>query len=249
MGKEQIIIDKKECPICTRSVLSARGMTEKQGTVGLWYMCSCGVMFNNEVPKNEPKDKEEFKQYDDFKEYELVSVQAARMYAPIIEELTMGRKFFDVGFGRYNNINFFKKRGWVTFGIDHNKDIESTDRIYNDNFETTDKLYSSTYDVVWMSHIFEKFKDPLFALGKAKQILQSNGVLYIATPDIDFLHSKPASDWTHWNTEDNNVMWNERSLKRELEKMGFNIIMCRRNYYSRFGFYNDIHLIAQKIYF
>jgi SAM-dependent methyltransferase len=251
MTTKQIIVENKNCPICGRPTIHAKAISETGASddAGLFYYCSCGVIFNNDIPKSDPLDKDDFVKYDTFKEYDLVSVQAARIYAPFIEELTMGRKMLDIGFCRYNNINFLKKRGWVTFGIEKNKDIEPTDRIIVDDFETTDKLYSNTYDLVWLSHVLEKFKDPISALRKIKEILQNNGVLYIATPDIDFLYNKPSGEWTHWNKKENNIMFNSRSLTMELEKIGFYVVMCRRNYYSRFGFYNDLHLIAQKIYF
>lgn len=245
-----MIVNKKKCPVCGRDVLWAKALSE-DGTakgVGVWYICCCGVIFNQNPP-HRILDKTYIEKYKSQKQYEEIAKLPVRVYAPIIEELTMGRKMLDVGFCAEDTMNAFKKRGWVTFGIDNNKDIEPNKRIYNEDFEKTESLYKATYDLVWMGHVLEKFKDPLSALWKTRDILQNNGVLYISTPDIDFLHSKPHQDWTHWNKDDNNIMWNKMSLTRELERLGFEIIMCRRNYYSRFGFYHDLHIIAQKIYF
>jgi predicted SAM-dependent methyltransferase len=137
----------------------------------------------------------------------------------------------------------------VTFGIEDHEAAQETKRLFKANFEETEQLYKNTYDLVWMGHVLEKFRDPLSALWKVREILQSNGVLFISTPDIDFLYSKPHGEWTHWNKSENNIMWSSRSLKRELERLGFTIIVCRRNYYSRYGFYHDVHIIAQKTYF
>jgi len=248
---EKIIVDKRCCPVCGRPTVLAKAISETGDPkdAGLWYYCICGIIFNKDFPDPEPKTEEYLKKYRDFKEYELIAKQPVRIYAPIIEELTMGRKMLDIGFGTGKNMEYFKERGWVSFGIEKNKDTKETDRIIKDDFESTDKLYKSTYDLVWMSHVLEKFKDPLSALYKARELLQENGVLYIATPDIDFLYGKPSGEWTHWNKSDNHILWNTRSVKRELERIGFNIVMCRRNYYSRFGFYHDLHLIAQRIYF
>ena len=248
---EQIVVDKKACPICNRATIQAKAISETGDAkdAGLWYYCSCGVIFNGDVPNPDPLDKEYIKLYEEKKEGELVFIQPARVYSPLIEELTIGRKLLDVGFCVPYNMKFFQERGWVTFGVDNNKDIEITDRIFNEDFESNDRIHNDTYDCVWMSHVLEKFKDPLAALLKAREILTSTGVLYIATPDIDFLYSKPAGEWTHWDRKGNNVLWSTRSLKRELERIGFEVVMCRRNYYSRFGFYHNIHLIAQKIYF
>jgi SAM-dependent methyltransferase len=247
---EKIIVDKTSCPVCTRPTIRAKAISETGDPkdAGLWYFCLCGVIFNSKTPSVAPKDKTYIKQYNEFKEYELVSKESSRVYGPIIEELTMGRKMLDVGFCTEHNINHFKERGWVTFGIDNNKDIKETDRIINDDFEKTERLYKSTYDLVFMGHVLEKFRDPLSALFKAREILQSNGVLYVSTPDNDFLYSEPPAEWTHWNKKENNILWNKRSLTRELERIGFNIVMVRRNYHSRWGFYHDLHIIAQKVY-
>lgn len=206
-------------------------------------------MFNADFDEPVQKDKAYIEKYYEFKEYDMIAVQPGRIYAPLIEELTMGRKMLDVGYCTPHNIDFFKARGWVAFGVESNEEAPETNRLMKDDFEKTEDLYKSSYDCVWMGHVLEKFKDPLSALFKTREILQSNGVLYISTPDSDFLYSKPPGEWTHWNKEENNIIWNERSLKRELERIGFNVVMCRRNYYSRFGFYHDLHIIAQKVYF
>ena len=251
MASEQRIVNKKNCPVCGRDVLLAKAISETGNAkdAGLWYWCSCGVIYNETIPKREPKDKEYLAKYIDAKQYDEKAKLPVRVYAPIIEELTMGRKALDVGYCVPNTMQALKERGWVTFGIDNNKDSEESDRLIKDDFETTEKLYKNTYDLVWMGHVLEKFKDPLSALWRTRDILQNNGVLYISTPDIDFLYSKPHGEWTHWNKEDNNIMWSERSLRRELERLGLNIIVCRRNYYSRYGFYHDLHVICQKTYF
>jgi len=44
-------------------------------------------------------------------------------------------------------------------------------------------------------------------------------------------------------------MWNKESLVRELERLGFEVIMARSNFSARFGYYFDLHIIAQKTYF
>jgi hypothetical protein len=48
---------------------------------------------------------------------------------------------------------------------------------------------------------------------------------------------------------EHNIMWTESALKRELERLGFKIIMSRRNYASRFMKWYDLQVIAQKNYF
>ncbi len=241
----------KSCPICTRPSILARSVaeSEKIEDAGLWYYCSCGVIFQKDSPEPVIKDKQYIENHNVVKEYEDISIELGRTYAPIIEQITYGRKMLDVGFGTDNNMQFFKERGWITFGIETNKDTEESERIIKSDFETTDKLYKENYDLVWMAHVLEKFRNPIFGLERAREILSDGGVLFIATPDIEFQYSTPLPEWQHWKRKENYVMWSEKALCRELEKLGFNIITKYRNYYKRFGYYHNLHIIAQKIYY
>ena len=245
-----LTVNKTICPLCGRATIKANAIAQTANIedAGLWYHCSCGIIFNSEIP-NHRDNKEDIKVMTGMKEYPLPLVQSARVYAPLIEELTLSRKMLDVGFQTEANMDFFKERGWVPFGIDNNKYISRGKRIIKDNFETYENFCKEEFDLVWMGHVVEKFKDPIKAILHARTILKENGVLFLSTPDIDFLFSKTFREWQHWDKDRNYIMFNETSIKRELERMGFKVIMSRRNYFSRFGHFHDIHLIAQKVYF
>jgi len=248
MTKDNVVHGKK-CPICQRPTLYAARVAEdkEQKKTALWYRCLCGIMFQEEPPKKVQHDKAFIDAHYKLKEHEYISIHAARMYANLVEELTYGRKLLDVGYCTPDVINYFSNRGWIAYGIDLNKDIKESWNIMKGDFETKE-LYSNTYDVVWMSFVLEQLHDPIVALKKVYNILQNDGVLYIATPDIDFLYTDP-QQWPHWRRDDNYVMWSTQALKRELERIGFEIRLNRRNFASRFGYYHDIQLICQKIYF
>ena len=247
----RVAVYPKGCPICGRKSVDASSIAESAdiNDAGLWYECSCGIIFQSVIPEPVIKDKQFIENHIKVKEYDAIGKHPAFVYAPMIEELTFGRKMLEVGYGTGSIIKYMKKRGWITFGIETNSDAEENDRLFKDSFETTDRLYQKTYDLVWMSFVLEQFKDPLGALHKAKQILQENGVLYIATPDIDFLHSDPKVMWPHWRRKEHYIMWSQRALCRELEKLGFNIIYAWRNPHTRWGYYHSLHIIAQRVYY
>lgn len=247
----KVPVYKQNCPVCGRPTILARSVAESHDIddSALWYFCLCGVVFQEKPHVPELKDNQYILNHKEIKEYDDISIHLGKTYGSIIEEATYGRKMLDVGFSVPNNMNFFKERGWITWGIDNNKDIKETDYIINDDFETTEKLYKGQFDLVWMAHILEKFQDPIRAIYKAKEILEEGGVLFIETPDIDFMHTMNMSDWQHWKRKENYIMWSERALCRELEKAGFNILVKYRNYYKRFGYYHNLHIVAQKIYY
>lgn len=248
--KQQMPVYLRKCPISGKPTLSAVRVIEdgNEENIGLWYKSPAGVIFQSDKPDKRDKDVKYIEAHSKVKENEEVYIHSARTYVNVIEELTYGRKLLDVGFCTPHVMDFFSKRGWISFGMDFNKDTEETDRIMKADFEKTTEIYERTYDLVWMSFVLEQFDDPLASLVKAHKVLQDDGVIFISTPDIDFLYNEPNS-WSHWRSGEHNIMWSEDALCRELEKIGFKIIVKRRNFASRFGYHHDLQIVAQKSFF
>ena len=236
------------CPICSIDTNTALRIVSKEDGDSDWYFCTCGVVFQKDKPGHGHYDDKYIGQYAGAKEADLIQVHAAKTFAPIIEELTYGRKMLDVGFNLPQNMHFFRERGWVTTGLDINPTFKGESSILTGNFETYCE-FKQEYDLIWMSHVFEHFDDPINALKKCRELLSETGVLYLSTPDIDFMSKTGTSNWPHWTKNEHYIMWNLRSLVRELERLDFNVVLKRRNYSSRFTSWFDIQLIAQKKYF
>jgi len=266
--------DKKElkdvvypdrCPICGITSSYAYHVCEKaEGEPHRWTRCQCGVIFQDKFPDiTDVYNAEYMKTYRHMKEGDTRLIHAARTYAPLIEELTYGRMMLDVGCAMPDNMKYFTDRGWLTWGIDINTDTPDLKNIFRGNFETADfdidikdeKLKAELgrvrreFDLVWMSHVLEHFKDPVGAMKKAYDLLGETGVLFISTPDIDFINKTGVGGFPHFHANEHYTLWSEQSLKRELEKIGFKVVMCRRNFASRFQSWYDVHIIAQKNYF
>jgi hypothetical protein len=45
------------------------------------------------------------------------------------------------------------------------------------------------------------------------------------------------------------TLWNKQSIVRELERLGFEVIVAKRNFKASYSNYYDVHIIAQKRYF
>lgn len=261
----------RACPICGVSTGYIYVVNEGESDkVGNWYKCQNGIIFQGEAPDQPTDNAEQVVAYgganvgsiqeEAIRQVKSKSQHAGRTYAPLIEELTYGRMMLDVGFCADHNMELFKERGWLTWGIDINQAVDHKSNIFVGDFETADfdlkgkdfkkKLGVETvkreFDLIWMSHVFEHFKNPIAVLQKAYELLSETGVLYIATPEIDFLHKTGVPGWRHWKKDEHYILWSERALKRELERVGFNVIMARRNFSSRFVSWYDVHIIAQK---
>jgi SAM-dependent methyltransferase len=247
----EVKIDTKvyphDCPVCGMSTNYTYGIDDGKDK-SAWYRCNCGVIFQKDLPVHGCYDEEYVKGYADFKDVDLVQTHAARAYASLIEELTYGRRMLDVGFNLPQNMNYFKDRGWITQGIDINPTFKDSKNIFVGDFAKYEKLHPE-YSLIWMSHVLEHFENPIGVLQKAKDLLVEDGVLYISTPDIEFMNKTGVSGWPHWNKREHYVMWSLDALVRELERLGFKIIMKRRNFSSRFVAWFDLQILCQRNYF
>lgn len=255
----------KHCPVCgvdtNYTYFIEDGKTHDKSA---WYRCDCGVLFNEEYIRDlSIYDATYIKDMLDAKGAKQRFEYPIRLYVPMIEELTYGRMMLDVGHGVPFVIDAMKERGWLTWAIDNHPLIEGKGNIYNGDFLTYDfnlegeNIFYATgirkldrkFDLIWMSNVIESMDNPLRAFQRAYDLLDDKGVLYICTPDIDFISKTGITGFPHFKGKEYNVLWSERALCRELERLGFNVIMKRRNYASRFYRWYNLHLIAQKRYF
>ena len=256
----------QSCPVCDIQTSYVYKINEaKEGLVSTWYKCQCGIIFQEKVPEHSEYNEQYIMDYAGMKECKPRMTHAARIYIPLIEELTYGRQMLDVGFCVPHVIDYLDERGWVTYGIDNNADFKGKGNLYKGNFLTYDfnipattpdlkaladgDYFERKFDLIWMSHIFEHFNDPIAALRKAHSLLSESGVIYIATPDIEFINKTGVGGYGHWKAKEHYTLWSEAALKRELERIGFKIVMSRRNFSSRFSSWYDVQIIAQKNYF
>lgn len=259
-------VHPKSCPVCNIQTSYVYVINEvKEGVSAMWYKCQCGVIFQEDHPVHDNYNEEYAINYAEMKECKPRMTHAARIYAPLIEELTYGRQILDVGYCVPHVLNYYEDRGWIPWGIDNNASFVGNKNMYKGNFleydfnipATTDELraladgdhFERKFDLIWMSHIFEHFNDPIAALRKSYNLLSESGCIYIATPDIDFINKTGVSGYGHWKAKEHYTLWSEKALQRELERAGFKIVMSRRNFSSRFSSWYDIQIIAQKNYF
>ena len=235
-----------ECPICNISTNYVLSITDDKEDNSIWYRCNCGVLFQKDLPAHDVYNDEYLNKYKEAKNVNEVLTHTARTYAPLIEELTYGRKLLDVGFGLPNNMDYFAERGWIVKGIDVNKTFKNREDVIIGKFGSIE--LEDDYNLIWMNHVIEHLDKPLEALKEAYNLMPEDGVIYIATPDIDFISKTGIGNWGHFKKREHYVLWSERALVKELERIGFNIVMKRRNFNKRFVSYWDVHIIAQKSY-
>ena len=216
-----------KCPACLGYVSQVYFMCDQTKRESKWYGCNCGVVWQTRKPFGSPRNELlEGQKLRDVYEYPV------HVYAPLIEELLYGRRVLIVNAPNDFQAKALRKRGWVT----------SSDPI--ETLPPDTKL-----NMIWFYHTLETFHDPIAILDKARSLLTEDGILFIAGPDTDFINIRGSVRFIHWKPDDNYLMWNRRSLTKQLDSLGFNVVMSRQNCWQRFPATDDLHMIAQVKFF
>ncbi len=240
------------CPLCQRIVYQSiktksRVKDSDNFQTSLWKMCACGCVFNDEGHSPEFFNAEYRKDYSEIKGIEERQNYYIHVYAPLVEELTYGRKFLDAGYCLPFNIKAMRARGWLATGIDL---ITDPDFLTGD-FLTYD-FRGERFDFIKMTDFLQCVSDPLVVIRKAYDLLYPNGVLLISTPDTDMIKDNFFPEWGHWNAKENRQFVNGQILRDMLAKCGdslngkMEVKLEHRDISRRFVSWNNIHLIAQK---
>lgn len=204
-----------------------------------WYVCMCRSMFHEVKRDKKYFGKMYLKRWKSRSDMKERFEYQQRMYIPLIEELTFGRKFLDVGFTLPYAIDFLKERGWITLGID----LVPNDYIKGD-FETVN--IPETFDYINMGHCLESFDNPIRAINKAYSMLNQNGVLMITHPNPEMIFEIGLQSFGHWESKQSHVFISKDKLEDIALRAGFQIVTSYRNISQRFVMHNDLHLLLQK---
>lgn len=249
--KPQEELEVKECPVCNKFCQQCYYMEDKDSKKkSRWGHCSCGVVFNYQKPTKVYDQK----YWDDNNKPDKGGRRTAfeypvRIYSPLIEDLIYGRRVLIIGRPNPYQEEAFEERGWVPTIIDKNTSFNTEGNLIASDFETHQFSKETKFNLIWIYHTLECFNDPIGSLDLMSKLLAEDGIIFIGTPDTDFINTRSSSCFIHWKHDQNHIMWNRRSLASHLEKLGFNVILNRQNYENRFPMWDDLHLLAQKRFF
>jgi len=140
---------------------------------------------------------------------------------------------FDVGAATGIFLNLARQRGWEVDGTETSSwAVRLAEEKYNlklraGSFETVE-LKKNFYAVVTLIDFIEHTPRPFQALVKAHEILSSDGILVLVTPDINSLAAKIAGKrWWHFRAG-HLAFFNSKSLNNLLQRSGFQVIKERK---------------------
>jgi 2-polyprenyl-3-methyl-5-hydroxy-6-metoxy-1,4-benzoquinol methylase len=199
-------------------------------------------------------------------------------------ESILGRKgdLLDFGCGHGAFLKAGKDRGWSPTGYDVDcartamvSQRLSVPVLCGDFFKISAELGKGRFDVIIMSQVLEHLKSPIAYLDRLGELLKSDGLLYIALPNIasfstrtklamDKAGLRPKNRKGQYYTSDHHVLnFTKPALKRLVEKRGYEVVELRGCYkdkpyeprllrwlkvntYERFALGSSFYLIARK---
>ncbi|GAG56499.1 unnamed protein product, partial [marine sediment metagenome] len=117
------------------------------------------------------------------------------------------------------------------------------------NVDIYDAKYPSEYfDLIISNHVIEHLKDPLQAFIKINQFLKTGGLLFLSTPNGSCLNSRIVkAKWRHFIPEEHLYLFNKKSIKIFLGKIGFKIILLKFRLYSDDSLLNYLKQLTMPI--
>lgn len=232
----------QKCPLCGNFqdiIINGWEPSKEEGKKGFvvvedqgYSFCNCNnIHFTDWKNINQGTyDPDYYKKYDSPAINSAMRVMASRFIPTIFENLplsTVEPKVLDVGSINPTILDVFKEFGFQTTGLDIHDHPLGQHKLVVGNFENM--ILPETYDVIWASHVFEHFKDPIAAVKYAHNCLNENGIIFVAMPDPWFIDFSNPYAWGHWHLREHHILWDMDSFAAVLEDQGFEIISKKRN--------------------
>jgi len=147
-------------------------------------------------------------------------------------------KVLDIGCGNGRFLSTMRKFGWQTYGVEKSPKASkyARDELHLDvkTGELLDCKYKdSSFDAVTMWHSLEHLYDPLYTLKEIGRILNNNGLLVVAVPNIDSFVAKVFKTyWYGLQLPIHLIAFTPESIIKMLKSAGFDV---KKIFYDRRG--------------
>lgn len=224
-----------QCPLCSSSRLSSAGKRKDGAEVS---KCDdCGVGFLNPMP-NEHEIARMYTDYynrEDGIGYTKYPVRLAAagldylLWNIVKPHVKSGSTLLDVGCAYGARVDFFRRRGLKSSGVDMSGEAVTYGR-QNWNLDLRATKYeeldeSGVFDIITMIDFVEHLPAPNDWARKTKTLTHWGSLVLILTPDLD-CYGDYGEKWIGYNTSFEHVLfYNRQALGNVLRKHGFEIAM------------------------
>lgn len=164
-------------------------------------------------------------------------------YAPMLEEKgNGGKKLLDIGCISDFLIDAAAEDGYMVTGTDFVQHATSKHRFIVGDFDKME--IEGKFDVIFANHVLEHFHYPLRAIKRLYEMLETGGLLFVSMPDPFQIYWEVYTQWHNWALHQHYIMWDMDSFCDEMEDVGFNTVIKKRNLDIRW--LQDYHLLFKK---
>ncbi|MFQ5894544.1 MAG: methyltransferase domain-containing protein [Nitrospinota bacterium] len=214
------------CPVCRAG--EGFRFVERCGDYALYYCPSCDLVFSD------PMKTQGGGWYDKAYIVRHIAVDDRIMwyFSWALKNLPKKGKLLDIGCGAGTFVAYASKEGYEASGIDFSVEaIEAGKRRFGIEslFATTLEEFRrgqphEIFDAITSFEVLEHVESPALFLGEMKELLKPGGRIALSVPNRDRWPVREFNDYPpHHLTQ-----WSERSLRRLLEALGFEILQIER---------------------
>lgn len=249
-------VKAQTCPLCSNEQdVIINGWDKIEGNVVKplldkgYSFCNCrNIFFTEWTNINQGVyDPEYYKKYDAPHINTAYRNTIERVLPILIKELKANHpSVLEIGAINPTILDVFKENDFDTKGLDICDHPLNNHQLIVGDFE---KLIPSdeVCDVIWASHVFEHFQDPISAVKKCNTLLNNDGLLYVAMPDPYFIDFDDPYKWGHWHIREHHILWDRDSFCEALKENGFEIVHKTRNTHTDQICTLDFSVIAKKV--
>jgi 2-polyprenyl-3-methyl-5-hydroxy-6-metoxy-1,4-benzoquinol methylase len=229
---------QEPCPICRKNNIKIKkfdGIKDPYDSVeGKFFFNKCLNCENLYIGNPLSKDKIEKAYSKNYGAYKKMSFDKIRNH--LIEKKVKRLlknfprkkvKVLEIGAGEGIYAKYFKKYGHESIATDI--DEESMKRLSDVGIKTKVGDFQSIkfkdkFDIIIMSHVIEHFYNPKKIVKKLKGLLTENGIVYLKTPNSDFLFLDKLKNHTYVFDAPRHInIFSKKSLGYLFKEAGFRI--------------------------
>jgi len=258
---------KRKCEICSSTNMSifqhAKSLDDLESKEYIYLKCKeCGFVFLN--TKSDFSSKTDF--YNESGFYSREKERLKKIIDPLMRFFNRFRynvvskniydkkkgKLLDIGCGKGKFLVEAQKCGWEVYGIEPTK--RSSDFAINEyglnvlqEHLSLGLFRSNFFDVITMWHVFEHIPDQNNVLHLASGWLKDEGLIFIASPNIDSKQALFGKDlWFNLDPPRHLYHFSPKTLKLILEKNGF-VLKYISYFYPELNYFSLIQTFLNKI--
>lgn len=227
-GDKLFIMKTATCYLCRKK--GARLLFRKENYFILECL-DCHFVYVDPIPTKQQLNK--FYKRFDYRNSEVAELtirkDAKNSLRRIRRHLPKNKiRLLDIGCGRGYFLDEARKFGWKVYGIDYSKavTIYAKEKL-NLNVQCIDTFkYSSTekFDVIALNQVIEHVPYPMELIKKCFDLLNSKGIIYVATPNIDSISAKVLKeDFDHLIPPEHLGYFRKTTLTKLLKLCNFKI--------------------------